>query len=692
MIAKSFLRSLILGGFTLTSVFAQLTVHKEPVPDTDRVTDVAFGNGRFVILADQGPSTSAHWSEDGYHWTPSTTELFDFGEINFFEGHFYYVYFGDVWRSPDGDVWSKIHTSGEEFQASTYSTSESGVLVFGGSSDRGFPLNASSDGTTWTGHRITDFPTNYLFDLDYGDQYHWGIVGILPIGSGSTTYRYVRTSGDSLDLWQTIPVPGLSTSSPGLAHGNGRLIIANRDAAALSLDAGRTVTARPPLPGFSSRPLYAQGYFFTSNDLHRSTDGINWTGPMIDQDAEGLTGLPWGFEDIAYGNGRYVIGGSVREGAVFRGLIAVWETPAPAVPQDLPRHHEVIEGRNHTLSLGPVDSASPVTYQWFFENTAIEGATEETLTFPGGVRQEDAGLYRCELTNAVATASSDNIEISVIPADHVGRLSNLSVRGQAGAGAQTLVTGMVLGGVNTTGSSPLLIRGVGPTLADFGITAVLDDPQVRLFDQTNVQLAENDNWGGNPELSAQFALLGAFPLTDPGSADSALLLPGLTGGLYSIHTAGNSGQTGIALSEIYENTPAIWPAPRLINLSCRSVAGSGDEALIVGFVVAGERPFSALIRAVGPTLEQSYGVSGILANPSLSLQNQTEEGPVEIAANDDWDPTTLGIQQSLGAFDLVPNSADAVLVVTLQPGVYSAIVSSNGAASGVALLEVYEIP
>lgn len=122
------------------------------------------------------------------------------------------------------------------------------------------------------------------------------------------------------------------------------------------------------------------------------------------------------------------------------------------------------------------------------------------------------------------------------------RLVNVSVLKQIGTG---LTAGFVVGG-NTP--MKLLIRAIGPSLAAFGVSGAVADPQLTLF-SGSTRMAENNDWGGAGELSAAFTQVGAFPLPT-GSKDAALLLT-LPAGNYSVQV-NSLGGTGTALVEVYE--------------------------------------------------------------------------------------------------------------------------------------------
>jgi hypothetical protein len=130
---------------------------------------------------------------------------------------------------------------------------------------------------------------------------------------------------------------------------------------------------------------------------------------------------------------------------------------------------------------------------------------------------------------------------------------------------------------------------------------------------------------------------------------------------------------------------------KLVNISTRSHAGSGTDSLIAGFVVAGEQPKKVLVRAIGPTLGTAFNVSLVLADPILTLFGPNS-ATVVAATNDNWNAADVSTFNAVGAFALPVGSRDAAIVTTLEPGSYTAQVSSHGVGSGVALVEVYELP
>jgi uncharacterized protein (DUF1800 family) len=96
-----------------------------------------------------------------------------------------------------------------------------------------------------------------------------------------------------------------------------------------------------------------------------------------------------------------------------------------------------------------------------------------------------------------------------------------------------------------------------------------------------------------------------------------------------------------------------------------------------------------LIRAVGPQLAQApFRLTGTLSDPQIQLFNSA--GTL-VLANDNWSADDAATMTSVGAFALNNGSRDAALVATLSPGVYTAQVSGVGTATGVAILEIYDV-
>jgi len=216
-----------------------------------------------------------------------------------------------------------------------------------------------------------------------------------------------------------------------------------------------------------------------------------------------------------------------------------------------------------------------------------------------------------------------------------------------------------------------------------GLGGTLADPMVELHDQgSGAILASSDDW--NAGLAPLFAQCGAFSWT-VGSQDAALDVT-LAPGAYTALVRGKNDGTGIALVEIYD-ADSRSTGNKLLNISSRTLVGSGDSVQIAGFVVGGSTAQTVVIRAAGPALAQVAGLGGTLADPSFELHDQASG--VVVATADDWDASLASHFASVGAFPWSVGSKDAALVITLDPGAYTVVVRGKNGESGLALVEVY---
>jgi len=390
------------------------------------------------------------------------------------------------------------------------------------------------------------------------------------------------------------------------------------------------------------------------------------------------------------------VAGSISVGAQS---IVVLETMAP-VPAftTLPQSVGVAGG---TVALYAAASNSP-TYQWYEGTTPVAGATDSVLLLSDAA--ESAGTYTCVATNASGSATSSAATVAVESTANPGRLTNLSCRAVVGTASNVIIAGFVSGGANTSGTQGVLVRGSGPALGikPFSLVGVLADPVLTLTNVTgneNAMVATNSGWGGITAIANEAALLGAFSWGTAATADSALYETALTPGNYTAEIAGKSGDTGIALVEVYDATPAATytlTSPRLTNLSARVQVGTGANVVYAGFVIGGDTAKTVLIRASGPALSLApFAVSGTLADPQLTLTNVGVTPNVVIATNTGWagDPQIYSVAHSVGAFTWgAAATADSALLVTLPPGNYTAGVQGASADTGVALIELYEVP
>jgi TonB family protein len=129
------------------------------------------------------------------------------------------------------------------------------------------------------------------------------------------------------------------------------------------------------------------------------------------------------------------------------------------------------------------------------------------------------------------------------------QISNISTRSLAGTGAGVLTIGF---GISSDTPKTVLIRAVGPSLDQFGVTGTLADPQLRLFSSRNHEIGYNNDWLTGANWSPAFTSVGAFGLVGA-TRDSALLVT-LAPGTYTAQASGVNNTSGVALIEVYDVT------------------------------------------------------------------------------------------------------------------------------------------
>jgi hypothetical protein len=346
-----------------------------------------------------------------------------------------------------------------------------------------------------------------------------------------------------------------------------------------------------------------------------------------------------------------------------------------------------------TVVFAAVATNSPA-YQWFRDGVPLPGATRRMLLLArAGVGE--SGTYTATASNGFGTALSTPANLAVLAgaASTAGRLVNLSILSNVTAADPVFTVGTVIGGAGTSGTKPLLVRAAGPSLGPLGVNGALADPKLEMFAGGAV-FAANDNWGGGTGLSAVFAQVGAFDFAGPTSRDAAVYSPATPARDYTVQISGVGGATGTVIAELYDATAADTlsaTSPRLVNLSVLKQIPAGNT-LTAGFVIAGSTAKTVLIRAIGPRLAlDPFRISGAMVDPKLELF----AGQTSIASNDNWggEPEFTTAGTAVAAFAIAdPGSRDAMILVTLPPGAYTAQASGMNNTGGLALVEFYEVP
>lgn len=349
----------------------------------------------------------------------------------------------------------------------------------------------------------------------------------------------------------------------------------------------------------------------------------------------------------------------------------------------------VLGGTPVTMSISASGNPAP-TYQWYRNDAAIDGATGSSLTL-NSPSAADAGTYKVIVSNSAGSVTSSSFTLTVTPS--TTRMTNISVLADVGAATNLSVGFYVQGGPKT-----IFVRGLGPTLSAVGVSGVVVDPQITLYRHTGtgtVSLLVNNDWSTATNRAALLNATSRFTalpfISDP-SRDAAIMPTINVDGLYSVQLVSNGGTPGTALVEMYD-TDTGTPS-RFINVSALNDVAPG-KGLTAGFYLSGTSKKRLLIRGVGPGLG-AVGVTGFLPDPQL-IVHRIANVNLPIASNNDWGSAAnaadaASASQQVAGLQLSAGSKDAVLLIDLDPGLYTAQVTSADGASGVALIEVYDVP
>lgn len=242
----------------------------------------------------------------------------------------------------------------------------------------------------------------------------------------------------------------------------------------------------------------------------------------------------------------------------------------------------------------------------------------------------------------------------------------------------------MIGGFIITGNEPktVALRGLGPSLADFGLSDVLADPTLELRGSDGALLMQNNDWQDDPAQAAQLTALG-LALQDPNESG---IVATLQPGAYTAILAGNNQTAGLGLVEIYDAAPAA--SSQLANISTRGFVQTGDNVMIGGFILGGPpqaESTAVALRGIGPSLSQ-LGLSNVLADPTLELR---DSNGALLIANDDWQDDPFAAAQ-LTSNGLAPEDPlESGIFATLPPGLFTAILTGKNGGVGLGLVEIY---
>ena len=291
--------------------------------------------------------------------------------------------------------------------------------------------------------------------------------------------------------------------------------------------------------------------------------------------------------------------------------------------------------------------------------------------------QSASGSFSSVSSNAQVTLTNNGIRASVdpsAPAPKAGQPLNIATRLQIQSGDNVLIAGFIITG--PAGSSKkVLIRGIGPSLANFGVAGTIPDPLLELHNPDG-SVVTNDNWqeaSNAADIPAGFA---------PGNNLESAIYTTLSPGAYTAIVKGAHNEAGIGLAEVYDFDTA--STAKLSNIATRGFVNTGDNAMIGGFIVGGTEPAKILVRAIGPSLTQ-FGLQGALQATTLELHDANGS----VISNEGWRNTQ---ESEIQATTIPPsNDNEAAILATLAPGNYTAVVRGKNDTTGIAVVEAYNL-
>jgi hypothetical protein len=546
----------------------------------------------------------------------------------------------------------------------------------------GGKILTSVDGRTWT--ESASGTTDWLVGVTYGAGWYVAVGdhGTILLSRDALTWTKAVSSGTTQRLNNVLYAVGVF-----VAVGEGGTIVTSRDA--------QTWTARPTgVTGWLRGLSYAASVTSARSRFHAggengallfSFDGENWGQDTINWAAQG------GPRDIEAFTGNIGIG---QSGAIisFSEAALYPKFPAPdgkREPFYIGGWYPLATGTGTTARIRGLAQGAEALFATG-ENGLIIAAPNAVGPWTVLPSQTTANLVSGVFHGNSLFIVGENETILQSQSLYTSRLINISTRGVVSGGDKAMISGFVVTGST---SKRILLRAAGPALATFGVANTLTAPVLTLFDSANRSVASNTRWGtaGNAAgIDAAAASVGAFPFA-AGSADSALLVT-LPPGAYTAQVSGAAGVSGVSLVEAYDVDTLSNEGSRAINISTRGQVGLGADNLIAGFVINGAASRRVLIRAVGPGLSQ-FGLTGLLPAPQIQLYDSRGALRITVVAS----PAAVNTEARdaaviAGAFALPDLNSDAAFVTTLLPGSYTVKISGLNDTTGLALVEVYDLP
>lgn len=536
-------------------------VSASPAIGPDGTIYVGTGDGNFCAV---NPDGTLKWLFPTLYWIDSAPAI-----------------------APDGTIY--IGSEDNNF----YAINPNGTLKwqYGTGNDIVSSPAIAADGTVYVGSRDLNL---YAFAPDGTLKWKFGTADMIeasPVLAADGTIYFATTGGrvyalnrDGTQKWEypDASQPALNGiySTPAV-RADGSLVFGSSDNAVFALSANGTLLWKAPVGDWAdSSPCVALDGTIYIGCTDRKLYAFNGSSPLTMTDWPQLLRNPQrtGYQPLGAATGTtgqlmnlsvrtlaltgsqsliagFYIGGSGSRNLLIRGtgpaLTTFGVTGVLADPQ---------------IAFYPSGSGSPTLTNNNWSDATNASAIASTGNAVGAFPLQSGSLDSAMLSSFPAGGGSVQISghdggtgIALVELYDAGgsstaELTNLSARSYVGTGGGVLIAGFVV----DAGTRAVLIRAVGPTLAQppFNMSGVIPNPKLQVFQSPGgheVIIAENNGWTNTTNASAITAAgnsVSAFPLAS-GSADSAMLLT-LPAGAYSCEMSGINGTTGVGMIEVYE--------------------------------------------------------------------------------------------------------------------------------------------
>ena len=240
-----------------------------------------------------------------------------------------------------------------------------------------------------------------------------------------------------------------------------------------------------------------------------------------------------------------------------------------------------------------------------------------------------------------------------------------------------MIAGFIVTG---NASKPVLLRGMGPSLAAFGIIDVLLDPVLELHGANSVLIMRDNDWKDSQRSQIEGTIF------QPRDDRESVIIATLPAANYTAILSGNNDGIGVGTVEVYDLNQG--PDSELGNISTRGFVRSGNNVMIGGFILGGGSNTSRIaLRGIGPSLSQ-FGLNPVLADPTLELH---DANGTTLVSNDNWtdDPVSAALLTANGL--ALSDPKESGIFTSLPAGQFTAILAGKNGGVGIGLVEIYNL-